>query len=129
MSAFDDQDLCNPRRNRGIAADVDVIAGFNLASGEIKPRNYINIGSNATVPSRITEILVVEGAHVKQGQLLAKLESVQPEADVAAQRATVNSTEADSSASEAALKSGDANIRTLEANLDRVKSDQERARA
>ena len=99
------------------------------ASGEIKPRNYINIGSNAQGAARITDILVVEGARVKQGQLLAKLESVQPEAEVAAQRATVSSTEADSSAAEAALKASDSNIRTLQANLDRVKADLQRAKA
>ena len=99
------------------------------ASGEIKPRNYINIGSNAQAPARITDILVLEGARVKKGQLLAKLESVQPEAEVAAQRATVSSTEADSGAAEAALKAQDSNIRTLQANLDRVKTDLVRAKA
>lgn len=99
------------------------------ASGEIKPRNYINIGSNANGAARITDILVVEGARVKKGQLLAKLESVQPEAEVAAQRATVNSTEADSGAAEAAVKAQDSNIKTLQANLDRVRADQVRARA
>jgi HlyD family secretion protein len=99
------------------------------ASGEIKPRNYINIGSNANSPARITDILVVEGARVKKGQLLAKLESVQPEAEVAAQRAGVSSSEADSGAAEAAVKAQDSNIRTLQANLDRVKADQVRAKA
>jgi HlyD family secretion protein len=99
------------------------------ASGEIKPRKYINIGSNASQPARITDILVLEGARVNRGQLLAKLESVQPEAEVAAQRATVSSSEADSSAAEAALKSADTNIRSLQANLDRVKADQARAKA
>jgi len=99
------------------------------ASGEIKPRNYINIGSNANGAARITEILVLEGARVRKGQLLAKLESVQPEAEVAAQRATVTSSEAESSAAEAALKAQDSNIRTLQAGLDRVKADLTRARA
>lgn len=99
------------------------------ASGEIKPRNYINIGSNAQGAARIMEILVVEGAHVRKGQLLAKLESVQPEAEVAAQRATVRSTEADSGAAEAALRAQDSNIRTLEANMTRVKTDLVRAKA
>ncbi|MBM3766864.1 MAG: HlyD family efflux transporter periplasmic adaptor subunit [Acidobacteria bacterium] len=99
------------------------------ASGEIKPRNYINIGSNANGAARITDILVVEGARVRKGQLLAKLESVQPEAEVAAQRATVTSSEAESSAAEAALKAQDSNIRTLQAGLDRVKADLTRARA
>ena len=67
------------------------------ASGEIKPRNYINIGTNAISPSRIIEIAVVEGQQVKKGQMLARLESVQPTADVAAQRASLSATEAEAS--------------------------------
>ncbi|MFN7925127.1 MAG: efflux RND transporter periplasmic adaptor subunit [Bryobacteraceae bacterium] len=98
------------------------------ASGEIKPRNYINIGSNAQMPSRIIDILVVEGQQVKRGQLLARLESVQPEADVAAQKAQVSSTEAESAAAEASLKASDENIRTLEASVDRAKAELEKAR-
>ena len=50
------------------------------ASGEIKPKNYINIGANAQ--GDITELLVKEGDHVRKGQLLAKIEDVQPAADV-----------------------------------------------
>ena len=69
------------------------------ASGEIKPKNYINIGANAQ--GDITELLVKEGDHVRKGQLLAKIEDVQPEADVQAQRAAVSSAEAQSAASEA----------------------------
>ncbi|HUQ92107.1 MAG TPA: efflux RND transporter periplasmic adaptor subunit [Bryobacteraceae bacterium] len=98
------------------------------ASGEVKPRNYINIGTNAMGPSRITDIRVAEGQHVKQGQILAKLESVQQEADMAAQRATVSSAEADSTASEASLLAADENIRTAEATVERAKADLDRAR-
>ncbi|MBM3794901.1 MAG: HlyD family efflux transporter periplasmic adaptor subunit [Acidobacteria bacterium] len=98
------------------------------ASGEIKPRNYINIGSNAAGPARITQILVVEGQPVRRGQLLAQLESVQPEAEVAAQRATVSSSEAESAASEAGLRVEDENIRTLEASLDRSKTELEKTK-
>jgi HlyD family secretion protein len=98
------------------------------ASGEIKPRNYINIGSNANAPSRITEILVAEGQRVKKGQLLARLESVQPEAQVAAQRASLASAEADSAASEAAIRVADENIKSAQASVDRAKADLERTR-
>ncbi len=98
------------------------------ASGEIKPRNYINIGSNAMSPARITDILVREGDRVKRGQLLARLESVQQEAEVAAQRAALSSAEAESSSAEAALRAADENLRTGEASLDRAKAEQERAR-
>jgi HlyD family secretion protein len=98
------------------------------ASGEIKPRNYINIGSNAAGPARITQILVLEGQSVRKGQLLAQLESVQPEAEVAAQKASVSSSEAESSASEAGLLVEDENIKTLQASLDRSKTDVEKAK-
>jgi HlyD family secretion protein len=95
------------------------------ASGEIKPRNYINIGANAQ--GQLTEILVKEGDHVRKGQLLARIENIQPEADVAAQRAALSSAEADATASEAGLKAADENIRTMQAVVDRSKSDLDRA--
>ena len=44
------------------------------ASGEIKPRNYINIGANTAGPAPITGIFVKEGERVKRGQVLARLE-------------------------------------------------------
>jgi len=104
------------------------------ASGEIKPKNYINIGANAM--GDLTEILVKEGDHVRKGQLLARIEETQPEADVKAQEATVQSAEADSSAAEAGVQAADDNIRTMEAtldhdkaDLDRMKSDMDRADA
>ena len=40
------------------------LASVVTASGEIKPRNYINLGTNTMGPSRITQILVVEGDRV-----------------------------------------------------------------
>lgn len=104
------------------------LAAVVTASGEIKPRNYINIGSNAMSPARITDILVVEGQRVRHGQLLARLESVQPEADVAAQRASVSSSEAESAASEASLKAADETLRTVMAALDRAKAELERSK-
>jgi len=97
------------------------------ASGEIKPKNYINIGANAQ--GEIRELLVKEGDRVRKGQLLARIENVQPEADVEAQKATLNSAEADSNASEAAVKAADENIRTMQAMIDKDKSDLDRAKA
>jgi HlyD family secretion protein len=97
------------------------------ASGEVKPKNYINIGANAM--GEITEILVKEGDRVRKGQLLAKLEDIQPAADVAAQKATISSSEADSAAAEASLKASDDNIQTMQAGLDHDKADLERMKA
>jgi HlyD family secretion protein len=104
------------------------LASIVTASGEIKPRNYINIGTNAMLASRIVEILVVEGDRVKKGQLLARLESVQPEAEVAAQNASVSSAEAESAAAEAATKAADEAMRTARASVDRAAAELERAR-
>jgi HlyD family secretion protein len=103
------------------------LASLVTASGEVKPRNYINIGTNAPGPAPITQILIKEGDRVKKGQLLARLESIQPEADVQAQRAAVSSTEADSAAAEATLKVSDENLHTMQAVIDRTKADLERA--
>lgn len=111
----------------GRVARQDLVATVT-ASGEIKPRNYINIGTNAVSPSRITDVLVREGDHVRKGQLLAKLESVQPEADVAAMRASVASSEADSAAAEASVNSGQDAIATAEAGVQRAAADVEKTR-
>lgn len=95
------------------------------ASGEIKPRKYINIGANAS--GELTEIPVKEGDRVRKGQLLARIENTQPEADVNAQRASLSSTEADAAASEAGLKSYDDNLITMQAVVDRTRADLEKA--
>jgi len=103
------------------------LASVVTASGEIKPKNYINIGANAV--GNITELLVKEGDRVRKGQLLAKIEDVQPEADVQAQKATIQSAEADSSAAEAGLKAADENTMTLQASIEQSKADLARMKA
>ena len=94
------------------------------SSGEIKPRNYINIG--AEFSGQLTEILVKEGDHVEKGQLLARIDEAQSAADVQAQIAALSSAEADAAASEAGYKAGDDNINALQATLDRTKADLDR---
>jgi HlyD family secretion protein len=104
------------------------LAAIVTASGEIKPRNYINLGANTIGPARINELLVAEGDRVSKGQIVAKLESVQAAAEVAAQRAAVGSSEAESSASEAGLRAADEAVTTAIATLERMKADAERAK-
>jgi HlyD family secretion protein len=91
------------------------------SSGEIKPRNYINIG--AEFAGQLTEILVKEGDVVKKGQLVARIDETQSDADVQAQKAALSSAEADASASEAGYKAGEENVNALQATLDRAKAD------
>jgi HlyD family secretion protein len=101
------------------------LASVVTASGEVKPKNYINIGANQQ--GELTAILVKEGDHVRKGQLLAEVENTQSAADVTAQKAALSSAEADSAASEAAVKAADDNIDSLQATVARTKADLEKA--
>jgi HlyD family secretion protein len=78
---------------------------------------------------QLTEILVKEGDRVRKGQLLARIEDVQPEADVVAQKAAIASAEADSNAAEASVKAADENLRAMQAVIDRNKADLDRMKA
>jgi len=90
------------------------LASVVSASGEIKPKTYVNIGANAI--GKIIKLNVKEGDRVKQGQLLAQLENVQSSADVNATQAEVQAAETDAVA-------GDAALNTALADLNRAKSD------
>src|SRR5271165_1050819 len=95
------------------------------ASGEIKPKTYVNIGANAY--GKITHLYVKEGDHVKKGQLLAQLENVQSTADVSANQASVQAAETDAIAADAALKTSDADLQRAQADYARNKLDWDRA--
>ncbi len=96
------------------------------ASGEIKPRNYINIGANAQ--GRLTHILVKEGDRVRKGQVVARVESIQAQADVQAQKASVNSALADAAAAEDGVRAMDEAVKNSEATVSRSRSELERAK-
>jgi len=111
----------------GIVVRQDLTA-LVTASGEIKPKNYINLGANTLGPAPITAILVKEGDRVKRGQVVAQLLSIQAGADVLAQKAAIQTAMADSAASEAALNSMQDGIHTAEANVERSKTELERTK-
>jgi HlyD family secretion protein len=95
------------------------------ASGEIKPKTYVNIGANAY--GKITHLYIKEGDHVKKGQLLAQLENVQSTADVSANQASVQAAETDAVAADAGLKTSDADLQRAQADYARNQLDWERA--
>src|SRR5579871_1424764 len=78
------------------------------ASGEVKPLTYTNVLGEGM--GKITSIEVKEGDHVKKGDVLLRLESVQPAADVEAQRAGI-------AAAEAGVKSAEANDLSTQADI------------
>ena len=96
-------------------------------TGQIKPKTYVNIG--ATAFGRITHLDVKEGDHVTKGQVLARVENVQPEANVDAQKAAISSATTDVNSLVAAEKTAQANINHAKADLEQKQLDWDRAKA
>jgi HlyD family secretion protein len=101
------------------------LASVVSASGEIKPKTYVNIGANAF--GKITHLYVKEGDRVKKGQLLAQLENVQSAADVAATKASLDASRTDAVAAEANLNTAKADLNRAMADTDRNRLDWKRA--
>jgi HlyD family secretion protein len=97
------------------------------ASGEIKPKVYVNIGANAF--GKITHLYVKEGDRVKQGQMLATLENVQSSADVSANQAALNAAVTDADAAKAAVNTATMDQNQAEAEYERAKLDYDRSEA
>jgi len=95
------------------------------ASGEIKPKTYVNIGANAF--GRIIKLEVKEGDRVKRGQLLAQLENIQSAADVAATQASLQAAETDYAAADAALNTSRADLNRAQSDADHARLDWARA--
>jgi HlyD family secretion protein len=96
-------------------------------TGQIKPKTYVNVG--ATSFGRITHLYVKEGDHVHKGDILARVESVQPEATVDAQQANIASSRTDIASYVAAENTAQANITQARADLEQKKFDFDRAQA
>src|ERR1700687_5621744 len=94
------------------------------ASGEIKPLTYTNVLGEGI--GKITEIAVKEGDHVKKGDVLLHLESIQPSADVDAQRAGIESASAGVQSAEANRGSAGAVIKSRSADLEHSKLEWDR---
>src|SRR5438045_4282249 len=101
------------------------LATIVSASGEIKPKTYVNVSANAF--GKIVKLYVKEGDRVKKGQLLAQLENVQSSADVAATRASLEVARTDAQAADAALRTDLADLKRATADADRAKLDYDRA--
>jgi HlyD family secretion protein len=94
-------------------------------TGQIKPKTYVNLG--ATAMGRVTHLYVHEGDHVKKGQVVATVENVQQQANVAGQRATIAAARTDIASYIAAEKTQEANLEHAKADLEQKRLDWERA--
>jgi len=102
---------------------VSIVSG----TGQIKPKTYVNIG--ATAFGRITHLYVKEGDHVKKGEVLATVESVQAQAGVDAQRANIASAKTDIASFQAAANTAQATIQHSQADLEQKRLDWQRSQA
>jgi HlyD family secretion protein len=100
------------------------LASTVSGTGQIKPKTYVNIG--ATAFGRITHLYVKEGDKVKTGEVLATVESVQPQANVDAQKAAIDAAKTDISSYIAAENTAQANLEKSRADLEQKKLDYDR---
>jgi HlyD family secretion protein len=96
------------------------------STGEIKPKKSVNISSNAM--GRIVRMPVKEGDHVRKGDLLISLESIQTAADVEAAQAMLAAGQTELDAMESQIKSNEAAIATSKAEIARAESDLSRSK-
>src|SRR5947209_3826895 len=106
-------------------AQTQNLASVVTASGEVKPKTYVNVGANAF--GKIIHLYEKEGDRVKRGALLAQLENVQSSADVSATRASVEGAQTDAVAAEAGYKTALADLNRAKADAERTKRDWDRA--
>ena len=90
------------------------------ASGEIRPQNYTNVVGQGI--GLITDIVVREGDHVKKGDVLLHVESIQPGADVQAQVAGIEAADAGMKAAAANYDSAVATLAQRQSDLDKAKT-------
>jgi HlyD family secretion protein len=76
----------------GKAAKRDLVSIVS-ASGEVKPRRYVDIGANPS--GRIVKLFVKEGDRVQKGQVLARIEAERYEAGARQSEAGVQAAKAD----------------------------------
>jgi HlyD family secretion protein len=102
---------------------VSIVSG----TGQIKPKTYVNVG--ATSFGRITHLYVKEGDRVKKGQVVATVESVQAQAGVVAQQASIQSANTDIASYVAAENTAEATVDHSIADLNQKLLDWQRAQA
>ena len=97
------------------------------ASGEIRPRNFTNILGEGF--GKITDITVKEGDHVRVGDVLLHIDSIQPAADVQAQQAQLAGAEAAAQAASSSYEAAVATLAQRQADLEKANLDWKRSQS
>jgi HlyD family secretion protein len=123
VNYYSNKDILTVQAGQVVRQDLTQTVG---STGEIKPKKSVNISSNAM--GRIVRMPVKEGDHVREGDLLISLESIQTAADVEAAQAMLAAGQTELDAMESQIKSNDASIATAKAEISRSESDLSRSR-
>lgn len=86
------------------------------ASGQITPKTYSNLLAQGY--GQITDILAKEGEQVRRGDILLRIDSIQPAADAQAGQAGISSAEAALQSTQDACVSAESDVKTQQANLE-----------
>jgi HlyD family secretion protein len=111
----------------GKVEQMDKLTALVTASGEIKPKVYVNLQSE--IAGVITDLYVKEGDPVTKGDLLLKIDPIQTEADTRAAEFQLRSTEEDARNTQREIETAGMNVRITKANLASAVADLEQAKA
>lgn len=97
------------------------------ASGQITPKTYSNLLAQGY--GQITDILAKEGEQVKRGDILLRIDSIQPAADAQAGAAGISSAEAALQSAQASCVSAESDVKNQQANLENNRISWERGQS
>jgi HlyD family secretion protein len=97
------------------------------ASGQITPKTYSNLLAQGY--GQITDILAKEGEQVKRGDILLRIDSIQPAADAQAGQAGISSSEAALLSAQASCVSAESDVKNQQANLENNRISWERGQS
>lgn len=104
---------------------VPLLRSIVSATGAIRAKEFVDI--QAEVTGVITELHVQEGDHVKEGDVLLRLEDLQLQAEVDSARAQVAASEADAKNAEVGVKTAEANLAAEHTALSNAKVESEQS--
>ena len=93
----------------------DVLTSKVTASGDIRAKEFVDLQSE--IAGIVTELLVREGAAVRKGDILLRIDPVQTEAERDSSNAQYESAQADVRAQEFLIMNAEANLQRDEASL------------
>lgn len=103
----------------------DVLTSKITASGEIRAKEFVDLQSE--IAGIITDIPVREGAAVKRGDVLLRIDPIQTEADALARRAQYEAALAEVRSQEFVIQNAEANLLRDEASLRSARAELQQA--